>query len=286
MFSRQVDVISSELQSSLASLRVGVVGLGGTGSATIAQLARLGVGEFVLVDPDQIERSNVNRVHGAALRDVGLEKRQVSEDFVRSVGLGATVRSIYGNVADEMTAKTVGTCDLVFGCTDDELGRSILSRLAYACLTPVFDMAVKIDPHEGMIRNVDGRVTTLLPNEACLECRERITGEGIRADSLRKYSPEQAEVLERDGYIGRADLNAPAVVTFTTAIASYALNELLHRLMGLYGESRKSSEILVRFLDRQVRTNRKLKRDGCYCYRDDFIGSGDKRPFLGLMWQS
>lgn len=285
-FSRQVELFSSKLQTEISKLRVGVVGLGGTGSAVIMQVARLGVGELLLVDPDRVERSNVNRLHGAALKDVSSKKSDVAEALVRSIGMGTRIRSFFANVADQDVAKIVGTCDVVFACTDDELGRSILSRISYACLVPVFDMGIKIDIKGGILNNIDGRVTTLLPSEACLECRGRITPEGIRADSLRNYDPEQAEVLERDGYLGRADLNAPAVVTFTTGIAVHAINELFHRTMGLFGPTRKSSEILVRFKVLEIRGNRKAKRDGCYCHNKSFRGSGDASPFLGIMWQS
>lgn len=286
LFSRQAKVISRELQDTLSKLRVCVVGIGGTGSAVLAQITRLGVGEVILIDPDQVERSNVNRVHGAALSDVSRDKSAVAEDFVRSIGMGTRVRALSANVADQEVAKIAASCDVVFACTDDELGRSILSRVAYACLAPVFDMGVKITPGDGEIRSIDARVTTMLPQEACLDCRQRITGEGVRADSLRKYAPDQAEELERAGYLGVREAAAPAVVTFTTSIAAFAINEFLHRLMGLYGETRKSSEIIVRFKDLEVLRNRKAKRDACYCASDPFRASGDATPFLGMMWQS
>lgn len=287
LFSRQAEVISGDLQETLSKLRVCVVGIGGTGSAVLAQITRLGVGEVVLIDPDHVERSNVNRVHGAALSDVSREKSAVAEDFVRSIGVGTRVRAYSANVADQEIAEIAATCDVIFACTDDELGRSIVSRIAYACLAPVFDMGVKITPGDGeKIRSIDARVTTLLPQEACLDCRQRITGQGVRADSLRKYAPDQAEELERAGYLGIREVAAPAVVTFTTSIAAFAINEFLHRLMGLYGETRKSSEIVVRFKDLEVLRNRKTKRDACYCATDLFRASGDTAPFLGMMWQS
>src|SRR5688500_10935071 len=47
----------------LGRLKVGVVGLGGTGSAVVEQLARLGVGELLLCDPQEFESTNVNRVY-------------------------------------------------------------------------------------------------------------------------------------------------------------------------------------------------------------------------------
>jgi molybdopterin/thiamine biosynthesis adenylyltransferase len=54
----------------LQHLRVAIVGLGGGGSHIAQQLAHLGVGQFVLVDPDRIEESNLNRLVGGTVADV------------------------------------------------------------------------------------------------------------------------------------------------------------------------------------------------------------------------
>src|SRR5260370_36729390 len=51
----------------LRSASVGVVGNGGGGSHVIQQLAYLGIGNFVLVDGDRAEGSNLNRLVGAVL---------------------------------------------------------------------------------------------------------------------------------------------------------------------------------------------------------------------------
>jgi molybdopterin-synthase adenylyltransferase len=60
-FDRQVRAFGAEGQLAISSLRVGVVGLGGTGSVVVQQLARLGVQEYVLIDPDAVEATNLNR---------------------------------------------------------------------------------------------------------------------------------------------------------------------------------------------------------------------------------
>src|SRR4051794_10718776 len=54
----------------LTHARVGIVGLGGGGSHAVQQLAHLGVGNYVLVDPDVIDESNLNRLVGGTLEDV------------------------------------------------------------------------------------------------------------------------------------------------------------------------------------------------------------------------
>ena len=59
-------------------VRVGVVGAGGTGSAVIEQLARLGVGELVIFDDDTIDETNLTRIHGATVADVGRAKAELA----------------------------------------------------------------------------------------------------------------------------------------------------------------------------------------------------------------
>ena len=46
----------------LRNLSVAIVGCSGTGSIVAEQLARLGAGRLVLVDPDRVEEKNLNRI--------------------------------------------------------------------------------------------------------------------------------------------------------------------------------------------------------------------------------
>ena len=55
-------------KNALQMLRVGVVGLGGTGSAVAQQLAHLGVTKYTLIDRDDIDVTNLNRLIGARRR--------------------------------------------------------------------------------------------------------------------------------------------------------------------------------------------------------------------------
>src|SRR5207249_1860878 len=66
---RQVLAFGTAGQELLGQLRIGIVGLGGTGSAVAVQLVRLGVRKFVLVDPDTFEASNLSRLYGSRFAD-------------------------------------------------------------------------------------------------------------------------------------------------------------------------------------------------------------------------
>ncbi len=80
------------------------------------------------------------------------------------------------------------------------------------------------------------------------------------------------------------ETESPAVVTFTTAVASQGVAELLHRLAGFMGAERNSSEVLLRFHHSEVRTNRLRPSPDCHCAQTKHWGRGDQRSFLDLAW--
>lgn len=280
-FDRQVRAFGPDIQRILQRLHVGVVGVGGTGSPVVEQLVRLGVGKISEFDGDIFQDSNVTRVYGSCVEDRGLNKTKLSEVHVNQIGLGTVVRAYPEHITDEEAAKRLRECDVVFGCTDKQAPRGILVQLALRYYIPVFDLGVRIDVEGETLRSIVGRVTTLMPGEACLFCRGRISPEMIALESL---SPEEWQLLADEHYAPELETENPAVITFTTAVAAQAVSELLHRLTGFMGEQRRSSEVLMLFHESQVRTNRTPSEPGCLCAQEDLWGTGDRKPFLGLFW--
>lgn len=285
IFDRQVRAFGTEVQQILAALHIGIVGNGGTGSAVAEQLIRLGAGRLYLFEGQTLDASNVTRVYGSRLSDVDQLKGRIIERLAMEVGFGTEVTVFPKHITDSETAKALRDCDVIFGCTDDEWGRSILSKLAIDYYIPVLDMGVKIDSKEGTIVSVQGRVTTLLPSTACLSCRGRITAEGVRAQVIESCNPEQAKELRRQQYAPELQGNAPAVIAFTSAVASTAIAELLHRLTGFMGADRTSSEVIHFFDQSRMRTNHLTPAPDCYCGDKERWGLGDQQPFLGMLWQ-
>jgi hypothetical protein len=176
-------------------------------------------------------------------------------------------------------------CDLVFGCTDDEWGRSILSLLSIYYILPVMDLGVAITPDGESVRSVHGRLTHLQPGYACLFCRGRITSEAVRDESIRATQPERAAALVAEGYISGVAAPAPSVISFTSAVASAAVIELLDRVTGFKASETKSSEFLFRFEADAISRNTLAPRADCFCANRERWGAGDRKPFLGLTWR-
>lgn len=280
-FDRQVRAFGKESQAILRALRVGVVGLGGTGSPVAEQLYRLGVGELVFFDGDCLDETNLNRVYGASLSDVGHPKVEIAKRRLDHVGLGTQIEAVTDHISWEESARRLTTCDVVFGCTDKQIPRAILTQLSLRYFIPVIDLGVLIDSADGKLRGIHGRVTTLLAGEACLFCRGRISAEAMRVESLSNADREQQI---KEGYAPELAEPAPAVVAFTSAVASFAVSEFLHRITGFMGDERLSTELLINFDQSKVRTNRVSVGENCICSTDALFGRGDEDPFLGMIW--
>jgi ThiF family len=286
LFDRQILAFGEHLQRLLSRLHVGIVGLGGTGSAVCEELTRLGVGRLTICDPQNFDDTNINRVYGSRKSDEGVPKAEIARRSIQDIGVGTRMDAIAGSITDLAVAKKFTNCDVIFGCTDDEWGRSILSKLSLAYMIPVFDMGVEVDSEAQEIKSVRGRVTTLMPGSACLFCRGAVTSKVITAEILHATNPAEYENRKREGYVPGLPGNAPAVITFTSSVASAAVSEMLHRFTGYMGSTRNSTEIILRFDESKISTNSKPIRSGCWCSDRNIWGLGDVDPFLDLTWPS
>ncbi|MER9645238.1 ThiF family adenylyltransferase [Mesorhizobium sp. M0239] len=233
-FDRQVLAFGMQGQARLAALKVGIVGLGGTGSLVAQQLAHLGVRNFILVDDDTIEASNLNRVAGALPNDVNLTKKvYVAERMIRGLRPDANLKTIDADVTVEGVARQVIEADLVFNCTDTHASRHVLNTAAYQFLTPVIDMGVSITVDAEMRARLAGHVKMLAPGLACLWCARHLDAGQVRSEMMTE------EQRRADPYFqGAANAPQPAVISLNGVVASLAVTMLLSAVAGVPAEPR------------------------------------------------
>ena len=282
-FDRNIRAFGGEIQHVLGNLQVSVVGCGGTGSAVIEQLVRLGVRHLHLIDPDTLTAGNVTRVYGSYTDSVGKPKVNVIAAHVRRIAPDADIEVTQAKITTEAAARQLLDADVVFGCTDDNAGRLVLSRIASYLLTPVIDCGVLLSSGSGgQLTGIDGRVTVLAPGAACLVCRNRIDLQRAAAEML---TTDEYRHLAKEGYAPALLDPQPAVVTFTTQVASAAVSELLERLIQ-YGPEPAPTEILLRSHEREISTNDQDPRERHYCHPGtNKLGLGLTDPFLEQTWQ-
>lgn len=274
---RQIRAFGSAGQRTLAQLRVGVVSAGGTGSAVIEQLIRLGVRDIVSIDDDVVTTTNVSRVYGSSVSDEGRLKVMVAEDNARRIGLGTDLKPSEGRISKRAQLELLRHCDVIFGCTDDHTGRWNLSTLAFYYLIPIIDMGVAIDAPEGRVRSITGRITYVGPGEPCLICRSVVDPARVRDEG---YEPEERERLAGEGYAQGLGEPDPSVVAYTTMVASWGVADLLERLFG-FGAEDIPGEILLRIADRKMKGRRDEPQPGHVCGDRSKWGLGDQPAFLG-----
>jgi len=226
-FDRQVRVFGEEGQKRLRALRIGIVGLGGTGSIVLEQLAHLGVGRFLLIDPDVIERTNLNRLVGATEKDISKPKVETAAAFAKRINPKAQVEVICGSVLLASVAEQLADVDFLFCCTDSHGSRAVLNQFAYQYLVPAIDMGVAIVTANRNITDVVGRAQMLAPGLGCLMCGELLNPEAVRVDLLTDF--ERAA----DPYIVGIHEPAPAVISLNATIAAMSVTMFLSAAVGI-----------------------------------------------------
>lgn len=244
MFARQRLALGAAGQAALRRLRVGIVGLGGTGSVVAAQLAHIGVGHLVLVDDDQVEITNLSRILGATRADVGASKVSVAARYLEQVGARCTtlVRAITSADDNDL----LGDCDLVMSCVDRHTPRAVLSRLAYRSQVPVIDMGsqFRVDASSGRLLGDGGRVLVAGPGRPCFACHGIIDPIRLEVEAL---DPAERERREAEGYIDGADVPAPSVMPFNTMLAGAAVIELLRIAAGFASDEDPPNRLAFSF---------------------------------------
>ena len=225
---RQVRMFGAAGQHILQASKVAVVGLGGVGSLVAEYLTRLGVGNLVLIDPDEIESTNLSRVVGATRVDVemGLLKTQIAVRHAREMAVHATLQPVAGDVSRHSVAQVLRDCDFIFLAADSMRARLVVNALAHQYLIPAVQMGAKIRRGDcGNLEDAMCAVRHIRPGAGCLWCNGLIdpTQLAIEAKSDRERKEQAYGVQEPN----------PSVITLNAVAAAHAVNDFLFDFLGL-----------------------------------------------------
>lgn len=90
-FSRTELLLGKEGMERLKKARVAVFGIGGVGGHCVEALARSGIGEFDLIDNDEVALTNLNRQLVALHETIGRRKTEVMKERILSINPDAKV---------------------------------------------------------------------------------------------------------------------------------------------------------------------------------------------------
>jgi hypothetical protein len=209
-FSRQ-SFLGADSEQILANARVAIVGLGGGGSHIAQQLAHLGVGDYRLIDPQEIEASNLNRLVGATAQDIKDETAKV--EICKRTILGirpwakVTAEQKKWQEADQLTKDA----HVVFGCVDGYQQRDYLEGAARRFGIPYIDIGMDVAKIAEGKYAVAGQMIMTRPGCPCMRCLGFLT---------------PARLAQEENEYGHAGGN-PQVVWANGMLASLAVGQFI-----------------------------------------------------------
>ncbi len=262
------------VQAGLARLRVGVVGAGSVGSAVGEALARVGVGEILLLDYDRVATANLDRTLHSYPEDVGYPKVEVLAHALRRSSTADAPKIIPAewSIGEENGFRAALDCDVLFSCVDRPWPRSVLNFTALAHLIPVIDGGIAIERRAdgaGILR-AEWRAHTVTPTRRCMEC-------------LGQYDPGEVQadrdgLFEDPGYIRNLPPDHPVrhnenVFAFASSAASFEILQFLSLMVPMPGRRHPGAQTyhyVPAILDKEL--------GGCKptCYPHSLIALGDR----------
>lgn len=280
---RHAQLFGSGTTQRLREMSVAVVGCSGTGSPVIEQLARLGVGRLVIVDPDHIEDKNLNRILNATREDAYLRrpKVEVMARAIAAMGFGTELEIIADDLATPRAVRAVAACDVVFGCMDGVEGRHLLNRLAALYVLPYFDLGVKLEADgQGSVNEACGAVHYIRPDGSTLLDRKVYTVAQLKSAGLKRTDPKAYREQVKAGYIKGVAEDRPAVISINMQIASTAVNEFLARLHPYrYDDNAEFAVVRKSFIQGAEYRETEGPSSGTFTAH---VGKGDVRPLLSM----
>lgn len=232
LYNRQVLAFGTDGQQKISRLKVAIVGLGGTGSVIAQQLAYLGVNNYILIDPDEVEVTNINRLVGATQFDVGKSKVSIASRQILTINPQAKCKEVVGDITEQGILEQYIDADFIFSCTDSMSSRAVLNQLAYQYLTPCIDMGVGIHTNKGKIQYIAGRTQMLSPSLPCLVCTDKLDAEQVRHELMTE------EQRKSDPYIIGTKIPQPAVISINSIVSSAAITMFLAAVTDIPSEPR------------------------------------------------
>jgi tRNA A37 threonylcarbamoyladenosine dehydratase len=272
---RLVSAFGSEAYARLRGSSVAIVGAGGTGSAAIEVLARAGVGRLIIIDPDHVEESNLERMHGS-LPDHALKqalKAAVAAKHVKSIDPAIDVVAICGRLPQREVVDAVVTADVALGCTDKQHSRLALSDLAFRYLVPAIDCGVVLEGKQGRVTGQVAQFVRFLAADPCALCREMIVqyrlNQELMSSEERKQRRAAAEDARERGedpnpyWKDEAQINTVGYLTTAVGamIAGYAIGWITGRFDAPF--ERMQMNFVAKFLD--VTDLPQRQRPDCVC---------------------
>jgi molybdopterin-synthase adenylyltransferase len=195
----------------LSQKQILIVGAGGLGAPAALSLARAGIRNFALIDPDSIELSNLPRQIIFGESDIGVPKVVAAARRLKVISPGLAIESIHASLDAANAPEIIARFDFVIDATDNPATKFLIN-----------DVCVELGRSfvYGGVLGLTGQAMTVMPRRgACLRC-------------LFEEPPDEAEVAS----CREAGIIGPVAGAIGEAQAAEALSFVSGRMPALAGK--------------------------------------------------
>ena len=267
----------------LRDARIGVVGAGGTGAPAIEILARAGVGHLIVVDPDTVDHSNLERVHGAYESDVARNrsKVEVARDHVRAIDPEISLTGLVGRIPQPQVVDALAQCNVILGCTDQQHSRLALNEIALRYCIPVIDTGVTLEGTDGQVNAQIIQLLHLAAGSACVVCRGMVDWKRIGQELMspeeqlrRRNAALEARQRGEDPHGYWDDLPQLNTVGYlTTAAASLAAGCAIGLVTGAFSSGFERAQWTYFATPIEALAWHEHRNSHCFCARIEGVGA-------------
>lgn len=230
---RQIRTVSAwgeATQADFARARVLIVGLGSVGLDVAVRLAASGVCTIGLMDFDEVEAKNLDRMIGATRLDarLGRSKVEVAARLMRAQSTAENVdfREHEVSISTPEGLDIALGYDVIISAVDRPWARAVLNSIAYADLIPVIDGGISIENYEdGRMRVATARVHTLVPSQPCMTCSRQI--------SIDRVLLDKEGLLDNEDYVRAAGIDPGTAGQNVATLSAMVSAEILAQFVSL-----------------------------------------------------
>ena len=231
---REEILIGKENIDKLKNSSVMVFGAGGVGSHCIEALARGGVGKIIVIDNDDVSRSNINRQALAYQSTVGMLKTEVMEKIINEINPDITVvKKAVFVLPDNLESIFDEKIDYIVDAIDTVTAKIALAVYADAHNIPLIScMGTGNKLHPEMFEITDISNTCVCP--LCKVMRKELKTRGVKKLKVL-YSKEKplkplVNLADEEG----ARRSIPGSISFVPPVAGIMIaGEVIRNLIDL-----------------------------------------------------
>ena len=197
VYARTKLLIGTDNINRLKNSKVCILGIGGVGSYTLESLARIGIGNIIIVDKDVVDITNINRQIIATTKNIGQIKVDIAKKRINDINPSINVIAKYIDInKDNIKDIITDDIDYVIDCIDDFDSKISVIEYCYNNIIKVISsmgMANKLNPLDIRVADINKTMQCKLAKKVRKRLKE------LNINKLKVvYSIEETKKINTD----------------------------------------------------------------------------------------